>query len=206
MIFGKHINRYYLRYLPVLLLGVAALILVDFMQLAIPEFYRTVVNGLISGTAELDGKSVPFDMVYLLDEVCLPMIFVILGMVFGRFLWRVCFRGSAVRMETDLRGRMFDHCKDLSQQYYQVNKAGSLMTLFTNDLETMQECFGWGVLMFCDALFLCVMALIKMFSMDPLLTLFSMIPMGFLLAIGAVLDHNLEKRWDERQAAFSSLS
>jgi len=206
LIFGKHINRYYLRYLPVLILGVAALILVDYMQLAIPEFYRTVVNGLINGTAEADGTVVPFDMVYLLDEVCLPMIFVILSMVFGRFLWRVCFRGSAVRMETNLRGRMFDHCKDLSQQYYQVNKVGSLMTLFTNDLETLQECFGWGVLMFCDALFLCVMALIKMYSMDPLLTLFSMIPMGFLLAIGAVLDHKLEKRWDERQAAFSSLS
>ena len=189
-----------------LLLGVAALILVDIMQLAIPEFYRTVVNGLISGTAEVDGATVPFDMVYLLDEVCLPMIFVILCMVFGRFLWRVCFRGSAVKMETHLRGRMFDHCKDLSQQYYQVNKVGSLMTLFTNDLETVQECFGWGVLMFCDALFLCVMALFKMYSMDPVLTLFSMIPMGFLLAIGAVLDHNLEKRWDERQAAFSSLS
>ena len=206
MIFGKHINRYYLRYLPVLLLGIAALVMVDIMQLAIPEFYRTVVNGLISGTAELDGETVPFDMVYLLDKVCLPMIFVIVCMVFGRFLWRVCFRGSAVRMETHLRGRMFDHCKDLSQQYYQVNKVGSLMTLFTNDLETVQECFGWGVLMFCDALFLCVMALIKMYSMDPLLTLFSMIPMGFLLAIGAVLDHNLEKRWDARQAAFSSLS
>ena len=206
MIFGKHINRYYLRYLPVLILGIAALVLVDYMQLVIPEFYRTVVNGLISGTAEIDGITVPFDMVYLLDKVCLPMIYVILCMVFGRFLWRVCLRGAAVRMETDLRGRMFDHCKDLSQQYYQTNKVGSLMTLFTNDLETVQECFGWGVLMFCDALFLCVMALIKMYSMDPLLTLFSMIPMGFLLAIGAVLDHNLEKRWDERQAAFSSLS
>ena len=206
MIFGKHINRYYLRYLPVLLLGIAALILVDIMQLVIPEFYRTVVNGLISGTVEVDGKTVPFDMIYLLDKVCLPMIVVILCMVFGRFLWRVCFRGSAVKMETHLRGRMFDHCKDLSQQYYQVNKVGSLMTLFTNDLETVQECFGWGVLMFCDALFLCVMALLKMYSMDPILTLFSMIPMGFLLAIGAVLDHNLEKRWDERQAAFSSLS
>ena len=206
MIFGKHINRYYLRYLPVLLIGVAALVMVDIMQLTVPEFYRTVVNGLISGTAEVGGEVVPFDMVYLLDHVCLPMIFVIVCMVFGRFLWRVCFRGSAVRMETHLRGRMFDHCKDLSQQYYQVNKVGSLMTLFTNDLETVQECFGWGVLMFCDALFLCVMALIKMYSMDPLLTLFSMIPMGFLLAIGAVLDHNLEKRWDARQAAFSSLS
>ena len=33
-----------------------------------------------------------------------------------------------------------------------------------------------------------------------------MVPMLFLLAIGAVMDHNLEKRWDARQAAFSSLS
>lgn len=206
MIFGKHINRYYLRYLPVIILGVAALILVDFMQLEIPEFYRTVINGLKNGVVEVNGETVPFDMVYLLDKVCLPMIFVIICMIFGRFLWRICFRGSAIKMETHLRGRMFDHCKELSQQYYQTNKVGSLMTLFTNDLETVQECFGWGVLMFCDALFLCIMALIKMYYMDPLLTLFSMIPMGFLVAIGAVLDHNLEKRWDERQAAFSSLS
>jgi len=206
LLFGKHINHYYFRYLPALLLGVASLVMVDYMQLVIPEFYRTVVNGLIDGTAVADGAVVPFDMPYLLDRVCLPMIVVILCMVAGRFLWRVCFRGAAVRMETDLRGRMFDHCKDLSQQYYQVNKVGNLMTLFTNDLETVQDCFGWGVLMFCDALFLGIMALLKMFTMHPLLTLLSMIPMAFLLAIGAVLDHHLEKRWDARQAAFSSLS
>ena len=105
MLFGKHINRYYLRYLPALLFGVAALVLVDYMQLVIPEFYRTVVNGLIDGTVTENGAVVPFDMPYLLDKVCLPMIIVILCMVFGRFLWRVCFRGAAVRMETHLRGK-----------------------------------------------------------------------------------------------------
>ncbi len=206
MLFGKHINRYYLKYLPALLLGIAALVLVDYMQLVVPEFYRSVVNGIIDGAVTENGIAVPFDMDYLLDKVCLPLILVILCMVFGRFLWRVCFRGAAIRMETDLRGRMFDRCKDLSQQYYQVNKVGNLMTLFTNDLETVQDCFGWGVLMFCDAVFLGILAIIKMFSMNPLLTLFSMIPMAFLLAIGAVMDHHLEKRWDARQAAFSSLS
>ncbi len=36
----------------------------------------------------------------------------------------------------------------LSQQYYQVNKVGNLMSLYTNDLDTIQECFGDGVLMF----------------------------------------------------------
>ncbi len=206
MLFGKHIHRYYLRYLPVLLVGLSALVLVDYMQLVIPEFYRSIVNGIISGFAEIDGARVPFDMSYLLDEICLPMMIVIIAIVLGRFIWRICFRGSAIRMEADLRSRMFDRCKDLSQQYYQVNKVGSLMTFFTNDLETVQDCFGWGVLMFCDAVFLGILAIIKMYRMDPLLTLLSLIPMGFLLGCGAVLDHKLEKRWDARQEAFSSLS
>ncbi len=206
MLFGKHINRYYLRYLPSILFGLAALLMVDYMQLILPKLYRAVVNGLTYGTAEVDGVTVPFDMDYLLDKVCLPMIMVILCLIVGRFLWRVCFRTAAIRMETHLRGRMFDHCKDLSQQYYQVNKVGNLMALFTNDLETVQDCFGWGIMMFCDAVFLGAMAIVEMYKMDPLLTLLSMIPMALLLGIGAILDHYLEKKWDSRQAAFSSLS
>ena len=206
MLFGKHINRYYLRYFPALLLGLAALVLVDYMQLILPKLYRSVVNGITYGEVIEDGVAVPFDMTYLLDEICLPMIIVILCIIVGRFLWRVCVRTTAIRMETHLRGQMFDHCKDLSQQYYQVNKVGNLMALFTNDLETVQDCFGWGVLMFFDALFLGAMSLVEMYKMDPLLTLLSMIPMALLLGIGAILDHYLEKKWDSRQAAFSSLS
>ena len=189
-----------------MLFGVIALVLVDYVQLVVPELYRLVVNGIIYGTAEVEGATVPFDLDFLLDKICLPMIIVILVMIVGRFLWRICFRGAAVRMETHMRGRMFDRCKDLSQQYYQVNKVGNLMSLFTNDLETVQDCFGWGVLMFCDALFLGVLAIVKMYRMDPMLTLLTLIPMAFLLTIGALLDHQLEKKWDARQAAFSSLS
>ena len=81
-----------------------------------------------------------------------------------------------------------------------------MMALFTNDLETVQDCFGWGIMMFCDAVFLGAMAIVEMYQMDPLLTLLSMIPMALLLGIGAILDHYLEKKWDSRQAAFSSLS
>jgi len=206
LLFGKHINRYYVRYLPMLLLGLVALVVVDYVQLIIPELYRMTINGINDGYVMVDGVKFPFDIDFLLDRICLPMIIVIMTIVTGRFLWRICFRGSAIKMETHLRGQMFDHCKDLSLQYYQVNKVGNLMTLFTNDLETVQDCFGWGVIMFCDALFLSLLSIIKMYAMNPILTLLSLIPMGFLLAIGAVLDHNLEKKWDARQAAFSSLS
>ena len=207
MIFGKHINRYYLRHLPALLLGVLSLVMIDVLQLKIPELYGMVINGINDGKVEVSPEVfVPFDMDFLLDKICLPMIAIIVCMAFGRFLWRICFFGSGIKVETDLRGRMFDRCKDLSREYYQVNKVGTLMSYFTNDLETVQDCFGSGILMMADALFLGVMALWKMFRMDPTLTLFSLIPMVFLLVISAIVGHYMEKKWDERQEAFSALS
>ncbi len=206
MLFGKHINRYYLRYLPVLLFGIGALILVDYMQLIIPELYRTVINGVSDGSVLWEGNRVPFDLNFLLDKICLPLVFVILGMVAGRFLWRICFFGSGIRVETDLRGRMFDHCKDLSQEYYQKNKVGNLMSLFTNDLETVQDCFGSGILMFCDALFLGILALYKMAKMSLALTLFSLIPMALMLTAGIIVGKYMKEKWKLRQEAFSALS
>ncbi len=206
MLFGKHINRYYLRHLPALLLGVTALLAIDFLQLKIPELYRMVINGINNGAVAVEEQSLPFDMDFLLDRICLPMLIIIFSMAVGRFLWRICFFGTGIRVETDLRGRMFDHSKDLSCEYYQTEKVGNLMSLYTNDLDTVQECFGWGVMMLADALFLGVLAIIKMFHMDPRLTLFSLIPMAFLLTIGTIVGHYMEKKWDERQEAFSSLS
>ena len=207
MIFGKHINRYYIKHGPMLLLGILALLFVDFCQLEIPKLYKYVLNGMGTGEVKYEnGEILPFDMDFLLDKVCLPMLIIILFMVVGRCLWRICFFGSGVRMETDLRSRMFDHCKDLSQQYYQVNKVGTLMSYFTNDLETVQDCFGSGILMLADAVVLCAMALTKMFSMDWVLALLCLIPMGLLLAISTVVGKKLMDRWEKRQEAFSTLS
>ena len=158
MIFGKHINRYYLKYGWLLVLGLVSLVWVDYLQLEVPEFYQMVINGVSSGFAEVDGVVYPFDMDFLLDRVCMPMVGVILAVVFGRFLWRACFFGAAIRVETDLRDRMFDNARHLSREYYQVNKVGSLMSLFTNDLDTVQECYGWGIMMFCDAVLMGVLA------------------------------------------------
>lgn len=206
MIFGKHINRYYFKYAVWLLFGLSALVLVDFLQLEIPKIYRLVINGMNSGSVSVDGVQTAFDMDFLLDGICMPMLKIVLAMVFGRFLWRICFFGAAVRLEADLRNRMFDHAKDLSREYYQVNKVGNLMSLFTNDLDTVQECFGWGVLMFFDALMLGVLAVMNMWKMDPGLTVLSLIPMAFLLAAATIIGKQMMKKWDIRQEAFSRLS
>ena len=206
MIFGKYINRYYLKNAPVLLLGLAALLTVDYIQLLIPRLYRLVINGVNLGQVVVDGQTVAFGKEVLFQHICLPMIYIIILMVLGRFLWRVCFFGSAVRVTADLRERMFDHSRQLSQQYYQVNKVGNLMSLYTNDLDTIQECFGDGVLMFFDALTIGLLALYKMWNMDHQLTLLALIPALLMLAIGTVMGKTMTKTWEKRQQAFSDLS
>ena len=200
MIFGRHINKYYLKYGFLLLVGIIALIAVDYAQLEIPEIYAMVINGM-------DGKlGASFTGEFLIKEICVPLMVVIVVIIIGRFLWRICFLGAGIKVEADIRSKMFNHCKNLSQQYYQTNKVGNLMSLFTNDLETVQECFGWGVLMLGDALFLGGLAIFKMWQMNGILTLLSLIPMVFMLAASLIVGKYLTDKWDERQAAFSSLS
>lgn len=206
MIFGKHINKYYVKYAGWLIIGLITLVVVDWFQLVIPNIYQMIINGMNDGYVMVDGVQKVFDMDFLLDEICMPLVWIILCMVFGRFMWRVAFMGTAVKVETELRNDMFNHAKDLSHEYYQVNKVGNMMSLFTNDLDTVQECVGWGFLMFFDATFLGALAVYKMWNMDQTLTVLSMIPMLFLMGASGVLGNWMMKRWDIRQEAFSKLS
>lgn len=189
-----------------MLLGIAALVAVDYFQLMIPRLYNYIIAGLNTGSVEIDGQLLAFDLDFLLDKICAPMIMIILAMAIGRFLWRICMYGTAIKVETDLRERMFDHCKDLSQQYYQTNKVGNMMSLFTNDLDTINECFGDGPLMTFDALALGLLALYKMSRLNLWLTLLSLIPMALLLAVGTFVGKYMTEKWEERQEKFSELS
>ena len=206
MLFGKHINRYYLKYLPLLLLGIAALLLVDLFQLEIPEIYRMLLDGMTEGSVTEDGVLYTFNLDFVLNKICRPMIYIIIALAFGRFLWRMCLFGSARLAEAHLRHRMFDHAKTLPVSYYHKNKVGALMSLFTNDIETVQECFGMGVMTFFDALLLGMLSLRKMLMMDIRLTLLILIPMSFLVVISTLLGKHLKRKWAARQEAFASLS
>ena len=79
MIFGRHINRYYLRYGFFLLAGIVILVVEDYMMLEVPRFYQLVVNGINDGFVTANGATVPFDMALLLDRICMPLVWLILG-------------------------------------------------------------------------------------------------------------------------------
>lgn len=199
MIFGKYINKYYAKYGIIFLIGIASLVAVDVYQLKIPEIYGQIVDGL-------DPTTTATITVDLLKTLCKNMLIIIAVMVVGRFLWRICFFGTAIKVETDLKNKMFDHCKDLSQNFYSQNKVGNLMSLFTNDIDTINECFGDGALMLFDALALGGLSLYKMFKINPVLTFVSFIPMILMGIMSYIVGHYMMKKWELRQEAFSKLS
>jgi len=198
MLFGKYINKYYLKYAWVIIIGVLALLLVDIAQLEIPEIYSTIIDGL-------NGEGTPLTKEILL-LLCKNMFLIVAVMVIGRMIWRLCFFGSAIKVVASLREKMFNHCKDLPQEYYSKNKVGGLMSLFTNDLGTIEECFGDGILMLFDAVGLGSLAIYKMFKLNIKLALLSILPLILLVIIGFVVGRYMEKKWTLRQEAFSTLS
>ena len=198
MLFGKHINKYYLIFSWALLIGIVALILVDVAQLKIPEIYSAIIDGL-------NGEGTPLTETMLLS-FCKELFIVIAIMVSGRMLWRICFYGSAVQTSKLLRKRMFNHAKDLPQEYYSKNKVGGLMSLFTNDINTIQECFGDGVLYLFDALGLGTLAIYKMFKLNSTLAMLSLIPLVLLIINGVIVGGYMKKKWRNRQEVFSELS
>lgn len=199
MLFGKYINKYYKIYFWQFFFGILALIFVDVIQLYIPEITGRIIDQITTGSASFDNFK-PL----IINIVFIALIGV--GMFVGRFLWRICILGEAVGIQTDLRHTMFNKASVLTQRYYKANKTGAILAYFSNDLETVEEVFGFGLVQFIDGVFLLVLSLVKMFMVQPVLTAFCLIPLVLLIVTSIYLDRAFERSFEKRQKAFESLS
>jgi len=196
LIFGKHINKYYLKYGILLLLGVAALLVVDWFQLQIPKNLGQLVNHFEEGLVTQQYMS----------KFVKEFITIVLIMVVGRFFWRIFVMGTSRQILYDLRAQLFDHALILDQPYYQTHKVGAIMAFFSNDAETIRASFGRGTLMLFDSLFLAILVVSRMLKMDWKLTLFSTIPLIFLGIVGFIIIRKMRMKFRLRQDAFEYMN
>ena len=194
MLFGKYINRYYLKYAPLFIIGIIALIAVDFVQLFIPQYLGEVVDIL-----QNNGDTAKIGILAL-------KVLAVAGIMFvGRFIWRITLINAGFKIEADLRHQMFLKAEALPREYYHDNKVGSIMSWFTNDLETISECMQWGTIMIFDALFLSAITLFNMFILDKAMTLICLIPIALIVGWGAITEKYMAIKWDQRQKAYDTL-
>ena len=185
-----------IRYSPVYLIGLAALFMVDFVQLYIPQYMGEVVDGLEAHT--IDGPGI--------WDLCLKIILVGLLHLLGRFVWRYCIFGTARKVERKMRNQLFQHLETLPQRYYHEHKTGDLMSYFTNDLEAVRMAVGPAIVTAFDATVLTVLVLYRMITHVSLtLTLYTLIPMAVLAVFGYYYGKTIENRYRKMQKAFANL-
>ena len=200
MLFGKYINKYYKKYFIFFLVGVIALVAVDYFQLEIPRICGLIIDGVRNGTLfEDEGTKKMLSFMVYLGIIAFIMFA-------GRFLWRYSVFGVASRIEADIREDMFNHSLKLSNQFYKGHKIGQLMALFTNDLQTIRQTFGSGTIFLVDSLFLGGIALFKMIRLNWLLAVISVIPMSLIVITSMFVGKVMEKRFKARQEAYDNLS
>lgn len=196
MLFKKHFRKYYLKYFIFFFVGISVLVIIDYLQLNVPEYIGNIID-------ELDKTNV--DTNYI-EEIIVNIALISLIVMIGRFIWRYAVFGGSRRIESDLRNEMFNHATKLSQTFYNQEKVGGLMTYFINDLEAVRQSYGRGILMLVDGLTLAGIALYRMASLNVRLTIIASIPMVVLTGVMIVIRKILSEKFKKRQEAFEDLS
>ena len=192
----RTLKEYFVRYRWRLLAGLATLLVVDGLQLIIPQVIKWAIDDLTR------GGIVQADLVKY--GLYIAGIALLIG--FFRYFWRFMILGTARRIEEALRNRLFSHLQTLSLSFFQETKTGDLMAHATNDIDAVRMAVGMGLVAITDTLVLGTSAIVFMILIDPKLTLFAMAPMPFIALITTRFSRLVHHRFEGVQAAFSRLT
>lgn len=179
------------------LLGIIVLLIIDTIQLLMPQILKSATDLLQENNLTLKG---------LVIHSCL-IIFIGLIMAVGRYYWRIYIYGTSRQLEYYLRNKLFNHLLTLSPNFYNERKTGDLMAHATNDINAVRATFGQGVMMVVDAIFLTVITIIAMISITSVkFTFISLLSLPFISIFGKKFSQVIHKRSRKVQEAFSNLS
>lgn len=193
----RHLSPFLKRKAPRYLLGIVVLLVVDVLQLIVPQLLRRYTDSL--SVAEPG------------PELILPTAIIIGGLAVSiavcRFLWRYLIVFTGIDFENWIRANMYDKFLGLPRSYYHRHKTGDLMAHATNDINQIRMASSGGIIMGVDALFLTITTItIMATTIDPVLTLLALLPMP-IIAIGVlIVGRIIMAKYVRVQNVFSSLS
>ncbi len=179
------------------IMGIIALLIVDYLDLFIPLYIGEITDGLTSHTVDT----------LTIDKMVLLMIVLSVIIAVARFLWHYFIFGTCLKIINSLRKDIFKKLEMLSQSYFNKNKTGDIMTRFTNDLDAIEGAIGFALIMSFDAVILTVMVICKMVTHVSLpLTLLTLIPMMLVGVYSIVLGKKFDEKFLVKQKAFGQLN
>ncbi len=189
------LKKYFIRHKKKLLWGFVFILLSNISSVYVPIIIRDSIDQL--------KKNVSTDE--LLNYALLIVGVTFFSGVF-RFLIRETIIVSSRLIEFDMRNDFWGHLQKLPMKFFQNTKTGDIMAHATNDINAVRNFFGPAVMYSVDTATTFVLTIAIMITIDPVLTLLSLIPFPILSFLVYKLGKKIHKRFTAIQEHFSVLT
>jgi ATP-binding cassette subfamily B protein len=176
-------------------LGLLLLITTSALNIGFPWLSKYAIDALRSGVEPRQ----------ILPYVA-GMIAVALGAMIFRTLSRVVIFNAGRQIEYEVRNDLFAHLQTLPQSFYGRMRTGDIMSRMTNDLTGVRLLTGPGLLNIVNTPISYGFTLFAMALIDPVLTLWSLIPFPLFLLIARRFGRGLHEHSLKAQMELSSFS
>jgi len=200
----QYLNKYFLKYKYRLLIGIVITICSKVLALQVPQLIRESVN-----IAEDYKNGLVADLVLVKSELFNNILLIVGAALlagFFTFLMRQTIIVTSRLIEFDLKNEIYQQYQRLSINFYKKNKTGDLMNRISEDVSKVRMYFGPAIMYTMNMLVLFVVAIIKMYNIDPVLTNYTLLPLPFLSVSIYVLSRIINKRSTIVQQYLSKLT
>lgn len=175
--------------------GLAALIVTTWLTIMIPQYSKTVVDGIVEG--EPTEKLV---------TVSLMIIMLGLGQMLIRTLSRILIFWPGRKVEVDLKTYFFGKLIRLPMRFFQSNTTGDMVSRLANDIAQLRAFYAFGALQAINVTLLGTFIFYQMATVSLKLTLACLAPLSL---IGVILRFGIPRMFAlarEEQRLLGALS
>ena len=189
------IQRYLRPYRRTVLLGVAALVVVNLLSVTIPLMVRGVIDDLQDGFTYSD----------VLRQAG---IIVVLATLMGgfRLVSRMLVFGVGRQVEAQLKQKIFDHMLRQEPGWVQSTGSGEVISRATSDVENVRRLLGFAVLSLTNTALAYALTLPAMLAIDPLLSLAAVGLYPLMLTTVRLFGGRMMRQQRRQQEALGELS
>lgn len=209
----KRLNKYIWRYKGLLLFGTLCVILANLFGIYPPQVVRSaidLVGDLIKVDALHEGFAVQSSVNGLIGTSLVVFSILTISFALIRGLFMFLMRQTLIvmsrKVEFDLRNDMYAHYQELSLSFYRKNRTGDLMARITEDVGRVRMYLGPGIMYTINTISLMIVVVITMMTVNPELTLYTLLPLPLLSFLIYYVESRVLKRSDRIQEQMSKLT
>ena len=200
----KYLNKFFYHYRSKIIIGIIITIIARIFALVAPNLIGNSITLIEQYTL---NNSI--ELGYLKEQLLKNIIFIILSALIAglfTFIMRQTLINVSRFIEYDLKNEIFQKYQELNVKFYKNNRVGDLMNRISEDVSKVRMYVGPALMYTINTISLFVIIITYMISIDPKLTMYTIIPLPILSILIYKLSRQINIKSKRVQESLSKLT